>query len=413
MPKNIAEMVAEIGEDTTVSDFKTVLSEITTQYEERLSAKETAISDLNEKVVKLMDAAVAAPAEEQSPDDRSNAFFKSAIHGNIPAVFKNKGRMVRNDDSWTEAKWDLGKNDVAEKAALGTVLRGDATTGSYLVPEAYESEVFRLSLQASVMMGRVRSIPMATRKIYWPAENATPSLTWVTDETTAKTETNPTFSQISLECETCAAWLTVTDELVEDSLVNLAEFFRMQFAEAWGAEFDKQVLNSNASPFTSILYNSSSTIRNMAAGKTDYTDIEYEDLLDLEEDVSAAAGEVALNGAIWIMHRKVFNALRRLKNDVGDPIYQKPADGVPATLYGYPYVISEQMPSTTAADAPFLILGNPKYWLHGNRVGMQFQTYNNTIRNVDYDQIFYKFRIRQAFVGAIPKAFGVLETAAS
>lgn len=70
------------------------------------------------------------------------------------------------------------------------------------------------------------------------------------------------------------------------------------------------------------------------------------------------------------------------------------------------------MPSTTAADAPFLILGNPKYWLHGNRVGMKFQTYNNTIRNVDYDQIFYKFRIRQAFVSGIGEAISVLETAA-
>jgi len=333
-------------------------------------------------------------------------FFRNAAKGRIEEVYKYGGRMTRNDGEWTESNWNIGKGvkTAVEKAALGTVLRGDATTGSYLVPAAYEREVFRLAAQASVMMGKVRTIDMATRDIYWPAENATPSLTWVTDETTAKTETNPTFSQIHLEAKTCAAWLTVTDELLEDTLVNLGDFFKQQFVEAWAQEFDKQVLYSNASPFTGIAYNSNCNVVVMGSGKTSFADVDFDDLVAMEDAISAAKGEMALQGAYFIMSRYVFNILKKKKDDNGDYIYAKPEGGQPGTIWNYPYIISDQMPgsSSDAKSTPFLILGNPKYWLHGNRVGMQFQTYNNT-----------KFRIRQGFIGAIPSAFAVLKTAAS
>jgi len=416
MPPNIAELIENVNEETTVADFKTILKGI----KEDVDQKDKAYEDLNLKVVKLIEQTARGKGQEEtaSPEEQTKQFFQSAVKSQTKGfsaaeVYKYGGRMVRDDKEWSEGKWDIGKIPGEEKAALGTVLRGDATTGSYLVPIQYESEIFALAKQASVMMGKVYTVPMATRDIYWPKQLTACAITWVTDETTAKTETNPTFSQVHLECETCAAWLTVTEELLEDYPGNLGDFFKNQFVEAWAQEFDKQVLNSNASPFTSILYNTSCNILNMGTGKTAFSDVGFSDLIDMENAISAAVGEVGLRGAVFIMHRKVFNYLRQKKDDDGQYLYQKPAEGVPATIWGYPYIISDQMPYTDAADSPFLILGNPKYWLHGNRIGLQFQTFDNTIRKIDYDQIFYRFRLRQAFVGQHPEAFAVLETAAS
>jgi len=156
-------------------------------------------------------------------------------------------------------------------------------------------------------------------------------------------------------------------------------------------------------------------IRNMAAGKTSFADVELDDLIDMENDISTAGGEGALVNAVWIMSRYTFNILRKLRTDDGEYIYQKAADGVPATIWNRPYIISDQMPgsSSDAVDTPFLILGNPKYVAHGERVGMEFKVYRDTIRNIDYDQIFLRFRIRAGFVVAVEEAFAVLETAAS
>jgi len=249
--------------------------------------------------------------------------------------------------------------------------------------------------------------------MYFPVGLTDSSLTWVTDETTAKTESAPTFDQVNLVCKTCAAWFAVTDELMEDSNVNLAEYFRNMFAEAWGQEADNQILVANTAPFIGMTRNTSVNAVNMSAGKTGFSSVSFQDLLDMESAISVAKGENALSGAVWIMHRKVFNYLRAKKDDNGQPLYQAPAEGVPATIYGRPYLLSDKMPSTDAVSTGFIILGNPKYWLHGDRVGMQFQIFDQTYARMQYDEIFFRFRIRQGFIAAIPGAFAVLKTAAS
>jgi len=415
MPKNVLEMINDLSDDSTVGDFKAILTAQKEESDATIAKKDAELQDMNAKVLEIIENSVKGketPESALDPAIKNTRFFKAAASGKIEEVYKWQGRMVRNDQEWSESDWKIA-NEAAEKAALGTVLRGDATTGSYLVPAEYESEVFRVAKQSSVMMGKVTSVDMAARSMYWPSELVTPTLTWVTDETTAKTETSPTFGQINLVAKTCAAWLTVTDELLEDSLVNLGAFFSMQFSEAWGQEFDNQVLVASTAPFIGMLRNTSCNQVTMGAGKTSFSDVEFDDLIDMENAISTAKGENALIGSSWIMSRKVFNYFRQKKDDNGNPIFQKPGEGQPGTIWDRPYIISDKMPTTSAVSTPFLILGNPKYWLHGNRVGMQFQTYNNTIRNVDYDQIFYKFRIRQGFIGGVPSAFAVLKTPAS
>jgi len=205
MPKNVLEMIKDLNADCTVEDFKTVLLAREEETNATLAKKDAEIQELNKKIQEIIEASVKKEGLQESaldPSIKNTRFFRAAAKGRIEEVYKYNGLMVRNDKEWNESNWQVA-NAAAEKAALGTVLRGDATTGSYLVPAEYEGEVFRIALQSSQMMGKVTSIPMAARDMYWPGENATPSLTWVTDETTAKTETNPTFSQIHLECETC------------------------------------------------------------------------------------------------------------------------------------------------------------------------------------------------------------------
>jgi HK97 family phage major capsid protein len=220
MPKNVLEMINDLKDDCTVEDFKAVLVAREEETDATIAKKDAELQELNKKMQEIIEASVKFKGQEEEaldPAIKNTRFFKAAASGKIEEVYKYHGIMVRNDQEWKEAEWKV-ETAAAEKAALGTVLRGDATTGSYLVPAEYESEVFRVALQSSVMMGKVTTVPMAARSMYWPKENAAPSLTWVTDETTAKTETNPTFSQINLVCNTCAAWLTVTDLTIRYSL---------------------------------------------------------------------------------------------------------------------------------------------------------------------------------------------------
>jgi len=412
---DIFKMIDDLDENSTLSDFKNLIKAMQEETGATIKKKDEEIKSLSEKLQKLLEESAnwrKREFENMKPEEKSALFLKSAWKSDLTGVAKSGGKLVTQD--WGEVEnWNMFLNAQADqKAALGTVLRGDAVTGSYLVPTEWYDEVMRLSLQASTMMGKVTTLPMGRRKMEVQTGATGVTLVWPSDESSAKSETNPTFGQKDLEAKTCAGWLTWTEELEEDSTINLVQYFQKLFAEAWGQEFDKQVLTANAAPFTGMLHDTGVQEVIMGAGKTSFSDVTYEDLLNLQDALTMEAHHI---GAIYIMHRTIFNVIRKLTDDDGQPIYQKMAEGVPATIAGVPYILADQMPkvSGSAASTSFIIYGNPKHWLHGEKVGMEFKIYRDTIRNVDYDQIFLRFRIRQGFVGGIPSAISRLKTAAS
>lgn len=115
------------------------------------------------------------------------------------------------------------------------------------------------------------------------------------------------------------------------------------------------------------------------------------------------------------MHTTILDIFKKIKNDVGDYIWEKPAGTTPGTLAGYEYILSDAMPDATdsAVSTAFVAFGNPKYILHGNRVGMEFKLFDQTSDNMVYDRLFLRARLRQAFVTSIPTAWAVMKTASA
>jgi len=314
---------------------------------------------------------------------------------------------AKSDDWKSNKEWNINA-----ATDLGTALRGDATTGSYMIPTEFANEILRVPADPSALMGQVRNIPMNSRSIRYPATLAGASFTWVTNEITAKTETNPTFSYVDLECETAAAWIAYTDEMDEDSLAPLGQYFVTLLREAWQTEFDEQCLNSDTAPFVGVLQNTSANILNLGAGSTSFSDVTFDDMYDLIAKLDSKAKR---NGAKFIMHTTVLDIIKKIKDDNGNYIYQHPAGTEPATLCGYGIIESDAMPDAddSAVSTAFIAFGNPKHILHGDRVGMEFKLFDQTSDALVYDRLFLRARTRQAFVTGIPSAFSVMKTAAS
>jgi len=311
-------------------------------------------------------------------------------------------------------KWSTDDKDWTIKSDLGTPLRGDSSTlgGSYLIPQEYANEVMRVATDESAMMNLVRTVPMTARTVLWPSEGTVVTFSWPTDETTAKTEKSPTFGQITLSAKTAAGWIAITEELTEDSLVPLGEYFRDVFGEAWGTEFDKQCLAANAAPFDGVLFQSSVNEQIMPSGKTGFDDVEPADMLNLIKKLTTKNKR---RGARFLLHETVLDILMGWKNANGDYILQRPSEGRPPTIFGYPYTTSDAMPDTSesAVSTAFIAFGNPRYILHGNRIGFEFRIFNQSAETMQYDRIFLRARLRQGFEVAVPGAFARLVTAAA
>jgi HK97 family phage major capsid protein len=120
-------------------------------------------------------------------------------------------------------------------------------------------------------------------------------------------------------------------------------------------------------------------------------------------------------GAKWIVHCTVFDILRKIKDSNGNYIYQQPTASSPGMLWGYPVVSSDGMVSTSsdAASTKFIVFGNPKYFLWGNRTGLEFKIFDQTAYALEYDQIFFRARLRWGMTTAIGGAFVAVSTAAA
>jgi hypothetical protein len=61
----------------------------------------------------------------------------------------------------------------------------------------------------------------------------------------------------------------------------------------------------------------------------------------------------------------------------------------------------------------FVAFGNPRYILHGDRMGFEFRVFDNTEGTMQYDRIYLRARLRQGFEVAIPTGFAKLVTSAT
>jgi len=321
-------------------------------------------------------------------------------------IVKMGGKIVKTSDQgeWTDIGWQ-------SKAApdVGTPKRGDVVTGSIMIPNELSAEMLRIPGDPSGLMDKVRTVPMNVRKITFPKTLTGVDSTWVTNEITAKTETNPTETSVDLECETYAAWTGITQEFTEDLIIDYTQYLAQLFREDWANEYDKQLLTASAAPFTGITVNTSAEYNTMAS--TSFNAIKASDILNT---IGKLTTQSKRNGASFIMHVTIYDLLKSLVTDAGTPIFATMQGIQPQTLYGYPVIFSDAMPdkAASAADTGFVAFGNPKNLMHGDRIGMQFRIFGETMDTLIYDRTYLQVRMRQGFVAANPEGFAILKTKA-
>jgi HK97 family phage major capsid protein len=220
----------------------------------------------------------------------------------------------------------------------------------------------------------------------------------------------------------------MTEELLEDTQINLPGLLAELVAEATAQEEDEQFFNGTGAPWTGICNNGSVTTHTMDAG-LGFGDLTAEDLLDMQDEGLVGAHA----GAKYYMHRTIFSVVRKLRADAvsagdsaGQFIYQQPQGNTPATIWNYPFTLVEGMPdiNDNAANKGFVIFGNlKKFAIIGDKGGMKVKILTEgTITDTDgqtsinlaqQDKIAYRFVERVGYVLPKPTAIVVLKTSST
>jgi len=383
-----------------------------------LQGQRNKIDKLTEAIEKMADIQILGKGNWRDTDD--NALLSEQL-GNFARAIQRKdedtitkmgGMKTRWGSNDSEAKvYPMG--DMLTKANLGTVLTGDdseGTGGSYLLPQQlYQSLVLRTPYgMGSGIVQRCNNVNMPGRSMRYPTTITEFAFTHVTTEATDKTEQIPTFGYKDLIAETYAGFFSVTDELMDDEIVDIGSIMRQEAIEALAVDvIEEQILNSNGAPATGILNDS-----NCASYVIDSISFDGVTWDDLHNAVSQLTKPKQRRGGAFIMHPTVWDILVDKKTGTG-LYYFDPSKGAPKTAWGYDVLLSDVLPSSTATETPFIIFGNLKNALHGTRIGMEMKYFDQTFYAVQSDQNFFRIRSRQGFVVGVPANFVRITTAAS
>jgi len=306
------------------------------------------------------------------------------------------------------AKGDHQANkDYQEWVQKADMAEGTGSYGGYLVPEEYSDEILAFQRLRSFALQDCRIWPMSSDTRRVPVENTSVSTSWKS-EGTAAGASNPTFAEAELAAKKLTAYSTASNELLQDSMIDIVSYLTELFAEASGQELDNQVLNGTGDPVSGLLTAACGYSVVMASGLTNFSSVTGDNLLDLIDKIPMEAED----GAKFYMHKKTLTFVRKLKDSQNQYLFAPIAGGLPADIWGYPYVRTNKGPTTSAASTAFILFGNLRYFLLGRRLGtmtLDLDPFGKFLENQT------RFRLVQRWALKVGKstAFARLVTAAS
>jgi HK97 family phage major capsid protein len=371
-------------------------------------------------VSKSMQEALADKVDKIS-DEIVSKFMSGAEKARQKAIDTGKPAEDKNRNVTREFMKALVNGDKVRCKALTTTSDTEAASpddaaAGLTIPTELRNEVLRVmenyGLARRDMMYLPFSGPGNSRTI--PALGTSVSVFW-TDEGGKKKSTQPKFSVVTQTLKKLAAIVPFTEEILEDSAINLTALVGQLFAEAVAKEEDIQFFAGTGSPWTGLLNNGSVNQVTEGAGEAD--DNLADELLRMQD----ATPSGAQNGAKYYFHRTWLSRVRKLKDENGQYIYQAPAAGLPGTIWDKPYETSDAFPSTSDVEAgdPFIMYGNLKMAaILGDKQQLRVKLLDqatitdsddSTVLNLaEQDMVALRVVERVGYVLALPQAVTVL-----
>ena len=219
--ENGKEVIFDVEKSITVKEAK---EEVNIELEVQKEVEK----QLEEKKVEIKSKRIYQPTSDKG--------FK--VPGNAKtAPLKNYSREEEEDaykaGMWVRAKF-LG--DATAKAFLADVdykvlSEGTDSAGGYSVPNILSNKVIELVNSYGIIRRDSQRYGMTSDTLLVPKVSVQP-IAYVIDENATKTASQPTFEQVSLIAKKLVVLIQSSEELLEDSVLNMLDLLTSQIARA-------------------------------------------------------------------------------------------------------------------------------------------------------------------------------------
>jgi HK97 family phage major capsid protein len=267
------------------------------------------------------------------------------------------GTPLRQSSGWDETK---GQKDLVESVGA---------SGGFLVPVEQGTEVYFIQPPATVVRERATILPMRRRTLRFPTLDQTGTTSgqphwwggvlgkW-TEETTSKSETEPTFRQTILTAHKLVCYTEAGDELLEDAAVSLEALLASAFQGTINWYEEEAFVNGTGTGQPLGVIGAPATITVNRAGADA---IAIGDVINMLESFQGV-------NPVWFASQQALSNLMLLNGPAANPSYvfmPSARETMPHTLFGYPLIFNEHCPALgTAGD---LILADWSKYLIGDR----------------------------------------------
>ena len=276
----------------------------------------------------------------------------------------------RASDAYKAAFWRTMRDKAVPHEVLNALQVGTDSEGGYLVPDEYEHTLIE-SLEEENIFRRFAHIIRTSsgdRKIPIVVSKGTAS--WI-DEEAAYPESDDAFGQTSISAYKLATMIKVSDELLHDSVFDVASYIAREFARRIGAAEEEAFFTGNGTGKPTGLLNTTGGAQVGVTAKS-ATALTFDEVMDLFYSLRAPYRR----SAVFLTNDATMKALRQLKNGNGDYIWQPSVTaGTPDTILNRPVYTSTFMP-TIAAGAKVMVFGDMNYYWIADREGRKFQRLN-------------------------------------
>ena len=282
---------------------------------------------------------------------------------------KEKEKRGTATDAYKTAFWNMVRAKAMSYEIHNALKIGEDDHGGYLAPDEFERTLVEALEEQNIFrqFAHVITTSSGDRKIPVVASKGTAS--WI-DEEAAFPESDDTFGMLSIGAFKLATTIKVSDELLHDSVFDVASYIAKEFARRIGEAEEEAFFTGNGTGRPTGILNATGGAE---TGVTSVgANISFDDVIDLYYSLRSPYRR----NAVFMMNDSTVRALRKLKNGSGDYLWQPSVTaGTPDTILNRPVYTSSYMP-TVAAGAKSILFGDMSYYWIADREGRTFQRLN-------------------------------------
>lgn len=324
-----------------------------------------------------------------------------------PITEKPAATIDAEDEAKAKAKvysksfWNAMRQKNIRPEIVNALQEGTDSEGGYLVPDEFEHTLVEALESENIFrkLAHIINTSSGDRKIPVVATKGTAS--WV-DEEGSITESDDSFTQVSIGAYKLGTLIKVSNELLNDSVFDLEAYISKEFARRIGTKEEDAFFNGDGSGKPVGIFNATGGAQvGVTAAST--SAITADEVIDLFYSLGAPYRK----NAVWVLNDATVKAVRKLKDGNGNYLWQ-PAltSGTPDMLLGRPVYTSASVP-TIASGAKVIAFGDFGYYWIADRQGRVFKKLSELYAATDQTGFVATQRVDGKLI--LPEAIKVLQ----